>query len=317
MSQQDRMGAYRNSQPRTTWGFVIVAAFLFVGWSGACGKSAGKLADGSSAGASGSEIDVARDTGGATGTGGVTEDALTGVECSDDDGGGFTAVVRQCTQDSDCAIHVAAKCCGADRALGIAKAQASAYSGCFALSPGACSGLGCAKYVGYLTDTGKTTPFQGTGAQPIDSVSVRCVGHLCTTDVVSPEDAGQDVPPAVDADAGPDTPPAVDAAPDAGNQLCGNTTCHSGQACVLKMPGVPPRCTAATDGGCPFGLSPVASCESRTDRFSPGCADPAPVPGCVDIPDACSSLCDCLCGLREGLVAGCYMTPWYLSCSYP
>ena len=46
------------------------------------------------------------------------------------------------------------------------------------------------------TDTGKTTPFLGTDTQPIDLVSVRCVGHLCTTDVVPPPaDAGQDVPP--------------------------------------------------------------------------------------------------------------------------
>jgi len=82
------MGAYRNSQPRTTWGFVIVAAFLFVGWSGACGKSAGNLADGSSAGASGSEIDVARDTGGATGTGGRESDTGAGAGGATGTGGG-------------------------------------------------------------------------------------------------------------------------------------------------------------------------------------------------------------------------------------
>jgi hypothetical protein len=310
---------------------ALWAAFLFVGGSGACGKSAGKLADGSPAGAGGSEADAALATGGATGTGGVAidagtgpggatvtggamEDAVTGVECSDDGGVSLTAAARQCTQDSDCTIRVAAKCCSADSALGIAKAQASAYSGCFALPPGACSGLRCAKFLGYLTDTGKTTPFQGTATQPLDWVSVSCVDHLCTTDVVSPADAGHDAPPVVDADAGRDAPPAVDAAPDA-SQLCGSTICRSGQACVLKMPGVAPRCMAATDGGCPFGLSPVASCDSYTGRFSPGCADPAPAPGCVDIPDACDSLCKCLCGLSENM--GCFRFPGYLSCAYP
>jgi hypothetical protein len=55
------------------------------------------------------------------------------------------------------------------------------------------NGLGCAKYVGFQTDTGKITPFLGPAAEPLDSVSVHCVAHLCTTDVLSPTpaDAGQ------------------------------------------------------------------------------------------------------------------------------
>ena len=222
-------------------------------------QSAGKLADGSSEGAGGVKTDAGTGTGGvlgtggmgtdagtgtggAIGTGGVASDAGSGIACTDDGGVGLAAVARQCTQDSDCTILTSATCCGADSARGIAKAQANAYAGCFALPSGACSGLGCAKYLGYLTDTGKTTPFQGTGTQPIDLVSVGCLGHLCTTDVVPPADAGQD------------GPSAVDTAPDVGIQSCGSTTCHSGQACVLRSGGPDPLCQALGDGGCPPGL---------------------------------------------------------------
>jgi len=159
---------------------IIAAALLLVGCAVACGetqRSSGEPADASPGG-----------TGGATGTGG----AGAGVVCTDDGGFAFAAVARQCTVDSDCTIQIAPTCCGADGALGIATAQANAYSGCFALAPGACSGLGCAKYLGYQTDTGRTTPWQGTTPPPIDLVSVGCVGHLCTTDVGAVQDAAPD-----------------------------------------------------------------------------------------------------------------------------
>ena len=172
-----------------------------------------------------------------------TAQRATGVSVlrgSDDGGLRPPAVARLCTQDSsDCAIQIAPSCCGADGALGIAKSQAEAYSGCFALPPGACSGLGCAKYLGYTTDTGQTTPWEGTAAQPIDLVSVSCVGRLCTTDVVL-ADAGQDASSA-------------DAAQDVGGQACGSTTCHSGQACVLVIGGPAPQCQAAGTGAVPQG----------------------------------------------------------------
>jgi hypothetical protein len=127
-------------------------------------------------------------TGGASGSG----DASAGVACTDDAGSGFAAVARQCTQDSDCAVYIAQSCCGASRALGIAKAQENAYAGCFALPAGGCGQLGCPTGFGYVTDTGKTTPYLGSATQPLDEVSVACVGHQCTTDVVVPPDAGQD-----------------------------------------------------------------------------------------------------------------------------
>jgi hypothetical protein len=327
------MGELSILRPCDAWGFAIWAAFLFVGWAGACGKTsqrAGKLADGSAAGAGGLQTDAAAGTGGATGTGGVAGDA--GVACSDDAGLGFAAVARQCTQDSDCTIHVAATCCGADRALGIATVQASTYSACFALPSGACSGLGCAKYLGYQTDTGKTTHFSGADIQPIDLVSVQCVAHLCTTDVLTQADAGQDAPPVVDAatDVGQDAPPVVDAATDvgqdapstadgaldSGGKSCGKTTCHSGQACVLSGGGPVPRCEPATDAGCSFGLVYADVCYNQFyGQVSPGCADPAPAPGCVDLPDACSDLCGCVCPLAPG--GGCIVTPQYVLCSYP
>ena len=135
------------------------------GSSGGAGgvKTDASTGAGGAVGTGGMGTDAGTGTGGAIGTGGVTSDAGAGVACSDDGGVGFAAVARQCTQDSDCTILTAATCCGADNARGIAKTQASAYAGCFALPPGVCSGLGCAEYLGYLTDTGKTTPLPGNG----------------------------------------------------------------------------------------------------------------------------------------------------------
>jgi hypothetical protein len=303
-------------RPCAARGFATWAAVALLGWALACGKATQHAADGSSGGAGAVGTDASAGTGGLTGTGGGTGtgtggagtggtagDAGTGVACSDDGGLGFSAAARQCTQDSDCAIHIAATCCGADRALGIAKAQANAYAGCFALPPGACNGRGCAKFIGYVTDTLKTTPFQGTSTQPLDLVSVQCVAHLCTTDVLTPADAGQDAPPS------------GDAALDAATPSCGNTTCHSGQTCLRVMPGVVPRCLPLVDGGCPEGLVQVATCGGGyLPPQSPGCADPSPTPYCADIPDGCSDLCDCLCPYAGG---GCYMTAAYMACAYP
>jgi len=314
MPQQDEMSGRNILWSCGAWGFALGTAFLFVGWAGACGKTsqgARKLADGSLGGAGGSQTDAVTGTGGATGTGGGTGDAGVGLACSDDAGLGFAAVERQCTQDSDCTIHVEQECCGADRALGIATAQASTYSACFALPPGACNGLGCAKSIGYQTDTGKTTPFLGTDIQPIDLVSVQCVAHLCTTDVLTPApaDGGQD------ALAGQDAPSAADVAPDTGGQNCGNTTCYSGQACVLSSGGPAPRCLPPVDGGCDFGLVLTNYCDSYSGQFSPGCTDPTWSPGCVDLPDACSDLCGCICPPGGG--GGCIVTTEYVLCSYP
>ena len=323
MPQHDGMRTVSVLRPCFARGVALWAAFLFSGWAGACGKTSqgtGKLADGSFGGAGGSQADAITGSGGATGTGGVAGDTGVGVACSDDAGLGFAAAARQCTQDSDCTIHVAATCCGTDSAFGIAKDQASTYSSCFAFPSGACSGLGCPKYGGYQTDTGKITPFFGTDIQAMDLVSVQCVAHLCTTDVLTPAaaDAGQDAPPVVDAatDAGQDAPSTEDSALDSGGKSCGKTTCHSGQACVLSNGGPVPRCEPATDAGCSFGLVYADVCYSQLyGQVSPGCADPAPAPGCVDLPDACSDLCGCVCPLAPG--GGCIVTPQYLLCSYP
>jgi hypothetical protein len=307
MPQQDGMRAVSVRRSCGTWGFALWAAFLFSGWAGACGKTSqgvGRPLDGSSGGAGGSQTDAVTGSGGAAGAGGGTGDAGVGLACSDDAGLGFAAAARQCTQDSDCTIHVAATCCGTDSAFGIAKDQASTYSSCFAFSSGACSGLGCPKYGGYQTDTGKITPFFGTDIQAMDLVSVQCVAHLCTTDVLTPA-----------ADAGQDAPPAADVAPETGSQACGKTTCYAGQACVLSSGGPAPRCQPPVDGGCDFGLVLTNSCDSYSGQFSPGCTDPIWSPGCVDLPDACSDLCGCVC--HSGGGGGCIVTPEYVLCSYP
>jgi len=84
----------------------------------------------------------------------------------------------------------------------------------------------------------------------------------------------------------------------------------SSESCLL--------CQALGDGGCPPGLVYAASCydPGMAVQVSPGCTEPAPGPGCVDLPDACSGdVCICLCPPGGGV--GCYVTPWYWVCSYP
>ena len=267
-------------------------------------SSGGTLGQGGSPNGSGGKTG----TGGSIGTGGASgsDDASAGVACTDDAGSGFAAVARQCTQDSDCAIYIAQRCCGASGALGIAKAQENAYAGCFALPAGGCGQLGCATYIGYVTDTGKTTPYLGSATQPLDEVSVACVGRLCTTDVVVPPDAGQDATSA------------GDLAVNTGGQPCGNSTCSTAQTCVLFSGGPAPLCQAVGDGGCPPGLVHTASCfnPSTGTQVSPGCTEPPSAPGCKDIPAGCSDLCTCLCPSATG-GGSCTLTSAYLYCAYP
>jgi hypothetical protein len=211
MRRQESMGVRGISRHCGARGFAICAAFLFVGWSGACGKSSQRR-DASSGGTGGSVTDAAADAGGAIETWGVAKDAGIGS-------GGAT----------------------------------------------------------------------GTGGAAGDAGG----------DVVSSADAGQDVPPAEDA--------AADA-----NQSCGDTTCHSGQACVMSAGAYIRPCTAPVDGGCPLGLVPVAACgEGYLPALSPGCIDPPPTPSCVDIPDACDDLCNCVCH------APCRATGTSYVCEYP
>ena len=260
-----------------------LAALLLVAGAVACGETTADTGASATGGATG--------LGGGSATGGA---AGVGVACSDDAGLSPPAAARRCAHDSDCTIQIAPTCCGADRALGVATAEAAAYAACFALPPGACSGLGCAKYLGYTTDTGQMTPYEGTATNPIDSVFVRCLGNQCTTDVIP-----------------------TDGAVDAGGQSCGSTSCHSGQACVLYSGGPAPRCQAPGDGGCPTGLVSTSSCydPSTGVQRTPGCTEPPPAPGCVDLPDGCSDVCACVCGSPGG--GGCSVTSLYVSCARP
>jgi hypothetical protein len=129
--------------------------------------------------------------GGTGGMAGATTDAGPSVACTDDGGMGLARAARHCAMDSDCQIAIAQSCCGADGALGIAKAEATAYASCVpTLGPNACQGLGCAKFLGYRVDTGEMTDFQAMG-QPIDQVAVHCKNEVCTTSVVA-RDAASD-----------------------------------------------------------------------------------------------------------------------------
>jgi hypothetical protein len=244
--------------------------------------------------------------GGSPGTGGGTQDAALGVPCADDGGVGLPAAARRCTLDSDCTIAIAARCCGSDQALGEAKSQANTYASCLALPPGACASLGCAKFLGYSTDTGRTTPIDVSSSQPINLVSVRCSSQLCTTDVVETEDGGRDVAPA------------MDVSPDATRQTCGDALCGSGQACVLTAGGARPPCSDVPEAGpCPAGLVVTALCSDPSTGvdFHPGCTTPAPTPQCVPLADGCGDVCSCVC--PTGGSAGCFMGPGYTICSMP
>jgi hypothetical protein len=235
------------------------------------------------------------------GIGGAVADGSGGVTCSDNGGIRFAAAARQCAQDSECTIQIARTCCGFDVALGLAKSKANAYSGCF--PPGSCTGLGCAKSVGYSTDSGQSTPWDPTVTQPIDRVTVQCVDNLCTTTVVLPADAGRDA--AQENDAVPDA-----------NNACGSATCGSGQACVLTLGGTRPPCEPVGDAGCTAGLVYTDSCSNpMTGAQGPGCTTPTPVPGCVNLPAGCTDPCKCICPTGGG--AGCYPASNYITCAMP
>jgi hypothetical protein len=109
---------------------------------------------------------------------------------------------------------------------------------------------------------------------------------------------------------------APDAAEDAPGNACGDAACQPGQACVLITGGPAPRCQATEDGGCPAGLVYASFCSSSGVQLSPGCTDPPPAPGCVDLADGCTDLCACLCGSPGG--SACSVIPGqYVMCARP
>jgi hypothetical protein len=296
----------------------------------ATGGNGGVTAAGGAPGSGGANA-----SGGVPGAGGALVDGSMGVPCADDGGLGLPPAARRCTRDSDCTIAIASRCCGPDLALGLAKSESSAYAGCLAPPTGGCQGLGCAKYLGYLTDTGRTTPVVGTS-----EISVHCSSQLCTTDVVE-RDAAADAPPAdapaVDAPTADapiaDTPmadapmadapmadaPVVDDARDAAGAKCGDAAaCEPGQACFLIGGGPVPLCEAPVDGGtCREGLVLVTSCSvgGGSTYWQPGCTPPAPSPKCTSLPDACADPCSCLCPNTSA--GACHPMPGYTVCSMP
>jgi hypothetical protein len=249
--------------------------------------------------------------GGGPGTGGAIADA--GVACTNDAGSALPAAARRCTQDSDCTIAVAPRCCGADQAIGEAKSQSGTYATCLALPPGACQGLGCAKFLGYSTDTGKTTPVGGSSDNPLDWVTVHCLNQICTTDVLADQDGGRDAPAT---DAPVDS--AVTALADGGSTICGSSVCSATQLCIRPScaGGTAPPCLPIVDAGaCPAGYTFTTSCQYPIGGGGPGpgCLPPAcvnPPPFCLDTPAACNAklTCGCLpstvCGTGGG---GCMM----------
>jgi hypothetical protein len=264
-------------------------------------------------------------SGGMLGAGGTWADGSTALSCADDGGLGLPPAARRCGQDADCTIAIAARCCGPDLALGLAKSESSTYAGCLAPPPGGCQGLGCAKYLGYLTDTGRATPVVGASENPIDFVSVHCLSQLCTADVVE-RDAGADAPtadaPRADAPIA-DVPiadaPATDGAPDAAAEKCGDAAaCGPRQACFLIGGGPVPLCESPIDAGtCREDLVLVASCSvgGGPTYWQPGCTPPPPSPKCTQLPDGCGDPCACLC--PNTIAGACHPMFGYIACSMP
>jgi hypothetical protein len=83
---------------------------------------------------------------------------------------------------------------------------------------------------------------------------------------------------------------------------CAGVNCGNRQVCVHYSSNAAARCQAEEDGGCPAGLVPAASCYDQPSAawVSPGCTNPPPTSRCVDIPDPCSDLCDCVCPADAG-----------------
>lgn len=235
--------------------------------------------------------------GGSAGSDGGGRDG--GVACSDDGGAGLATAARRCVQDSDCTIAIAARCCGADQAIGEATSQANAYGVCLALPADACRGLGCAKLIGYTTDTGKMTSVSNPSDDPLGQVTVHCSNHICTTDLIQTVDAGRDAlateaardVAGADADAPPsqasacqDSLPAQGTACASANQTCyyescagsGRTlaTCTGGAWSVSSAPCSPAATVTCT--GTPSAMScPVGQvCLIRiSGTFSASCAN--------------------------------------------
>lgn len=306
---------------------TVFSLCVLVATSVGCGsEAAGKRYDGGTPGAGGATASGGvsgtgglAGNGGALGSGGAPLDS--GVTCAADGAVEVPAAARRCSRAADCTIVIAARCCAEDRALGVATSEAAAYAACLALPPDACQGLGCAKEMGLLTDTGRST--SGVGAAtggPIDLVVVGCSNQLCTTDVISRIDGGRDAP-ALDAglDAALDAP-AADAGVDLAPQPCGDAACRSGQACALVAGGPQPPCVAPTDAGtCPegpfYGLVLVDSCsQTGGSHHQPGCTTPPPSPRCYDLPDGCGDYCSCVCRSSGG---NCSPGPGYYYCGFP
>ena len=227
-------------------GSALDAASTGGGGSGGQSATGGILGSGGSSGRGGSGSDAAGTTGSGSGgkpaTGGIPGDGGNSgrgdggmdaaVVCTDDGGTGLPAVARRCSSDADCTIAIAARCCGADQALGEAKSATDAYAACLALPPGACAGLGCAKFLGYVTDTGRTTPVVAATEKPIDWVVVRCSNGLCTSYVPQQSCDGA-------------------CQPDVDSSACSDS-CAGGTPC-------PDRCSAACAQGkicCPWAGGP-------------------------------------------------------------
>jgi len=316
-------------------GFAVTSAFAAVLLIGGCSSSlkaggtlstdgaAGSAQTGGNPGVGGTSGEGSiQDSGGTSGSGDSAGSsgtvAIDGTPpaggyavwgCSQDGGRGLPSAARGCSRDDDCQIGIATNCCSPEDAFGVAVSQADSYLNCY-LRIGLC-GMVCAgrtKYYGYETDTGRITPEGSAGAMPINSVAVRCVNQLCTTDVVDAVDSGQDAQ-VLDV-------PAAYAALDL-SQPCGDAACGAGQACALIGGGPVPPCESATDAGsCSDGLVLVPSCSGygATGEHRPGCTPPPPSPKCYTMPEACTDFCSCLCGYGG---AGCFRTGTYFTCALP
>jgi hypothetical protein len=137
----------------------------------ASGAASGSSASGSSGATSGTAS-----SGGTVDDGGADASHDAPVACFQD-GGVLVRQAKVCyAVDSECAVLVVSTCCGANLAVGLSKIEPQ-YAACYPQAgPNSCRGLGCAKFLGTLTDDGQL----GT-SEPVARCVVGAGGGQCMT----------------------------------------------------------------------------------------------------------------------------------------
>jgi hypothetical protein len=155
------------------------------------GSSSGSATTGSGATSGASSSGTGATSGTATSGGAI--DGGGGTDASHDaplacfqDGGALVPTAKICYTDGECTVLVVHTCCGADLAIGLSKVVPQ-YAACYPQAgPNSCGGLGCAKFLGTLTEDDQV----GTSEPVAQCVSGAQYGQCMTRH--GPLDSGVD-----------------------------------------------------------------------------------------------------------------------------